>query len=149
MFYSQESSVKWIISGIGIHPYPTLSLVTETDWSQLFSYLSRYILTFNGYFAGIQLENEKFELLTDQTRMISIYIIKLNNAVTFSTRKDCLLAFSNPTIHWEVFEENWLSINSFSNQPFIYDIQRIHSSAPCTLTLNGIDIVHKQWSSTL
>ena len=94
-----------IISGIGIHPYPTLSLVTETDWSQLFSYLSRYILTFNGYFAGIQLENEKFELLTDQTRMISIYIIKLNNAVTFSTRKDCLLAFSNPTIHWEVFEE--------------------------------------------
>lgn len=66
MFYSQTSSVKWILSGIGIHPNPNVSLVTETDWDQLFSYRSQDIPTFNGYFAGIQLENEKLELLNDQ-----------------------------------------------------------------------------------
>lgn len=148
LFYSQESSVKWIVSGIGIHPYPTLSLVTETDWSQLFSSRSQDIPTLNGHFAGIKLDNEKVELFTDQIGMRSIYTVKLKNAVIFSTRIDWLLPFSNGSIDWEVFGEHWLSINAFSKHLFVRGIQRIHCSAPCTLTQNGIHVTHKQWTPT-
>lgn len=141
-------SENWIISGIGIYPYPNTALVSTADWNNLFLNDFKKISDLNGHFVGVKIDQQNIEIVSDQVGMRSLFIIKKGTAVIFSTRIDWLLAFSEKEINWKVVGENWLSVNAFSGKCMIDGILRIHSSAQCKIEIKSISYTPKSWTPT-
>lgn len=146
LHYSEKSEQNWIVSGIGIRPHPNTSIISHTDWERLFTNQYDDIDKLNGHFVGVIVEEQTLRLVTDQVGMRSMFLLQIGESFIFSTRIDWLLPFSNRKIDWKIFGENWLSINSFTGDLFIPDIQRIHSSAGCRIDRNGLNHHPKKWS---
>jgi len=149
LFYSvsEENNGAWIVSGIGINPYPDVRCLSKQEWSQLVSGGKESIQPLNGHFAGAIIKENSVELFTDQVGMRSLFILKKNRSTLFSTRLDWLLPFCSGELDWQKFGENWLCTNPFSGDCFITNIQRIHSSGWITINGNGISIKSKRWSA--
>jgi len=144
LFYSDN----WIVSGIGIHPYPNTALATYSDWDKLFLNDIEKVSSLNGHFVGAKIYQQNVEIVSDQIGMRSLFVLEIGNSVIFATRVDWLIPFSDLKIDWSVLGENWLSVNAFSSKSIINGVQRIHSSAKCIIDKNGFSHSLKYWTPT-
>lgn len=137
---------SWIVSGIGLSPSPDIRILNRNDWQTILSEATPDLSAINGHFAALSISSDSVDLYTDQLGMRSIFMLRIESGILFSTRLDWLLPFSSGNIDWETFGEHWLSVNPFSGQSFITDIERVCSGGHIQIKQDSMTVSQLDWS---
>lgn len=147
LFYVEDNpnSQGWIVSGIGLHPYPDLHLLTKENWNRVLTTKISRFEQLNGHFAGIFYSNSEIKLFTDAVGLRSLYLCTIGKTVFISTRIDWLIPFSDQSIDWSLFAPFWLAANPFSGQSFVKGITRLRGNASYSLSTSKLVLSQQEW----
>lgn len=148
LFYAQNVAAKsgWMVSGIGIGPYPNMNVLTSDAWADILSSPEDNKEELNGHFAGFHYTPNRIHFFTDSVGMRSLYIVQTDNATLVSTRIDWLVPFSDRTIDWQLFGPYWQSVNPFSGDCFVRGITRLRGIADLNVASSTMEITQKPWA---
>jgi len=117
----------WAVAGVGLQQQNETSRVyTAADWHTVLSAKPDELLHQHGHFVALHWDAQGVHCFTDPLGVRSLYHIRSDNGVLFSTNLQWIAQLSNALdIDYEVFGAQWLTFNQISTASPLQDIQRL------------------------
>ncbi len=140
----------WLTCGIGIKLIEdSPSFVHEGDWDALI----RAKLTkgearnIDGHFVVAIWKPRYFEILTDSLGLRSAYVATTDHYILVSTRLDFITPFlESPELSLESLASGWTLINSFADDSFIRNVQRVGPSGRVLIENGMVKSTWEHWT---
>ncbi len=148
-FYKHDkmSDSGWIVCGTGIsYKDHTFRLMEREDWEAFLSIKNNNIRKLNGHFIIVEWEQGHLRIRNDQLGMRDMFFADTKNFLTFSTRLDWLIPFTNnPGIDFTSYGSTWLYISSFNYKCFVRNIIQLGQGGEARYDGKRFSKVNKQW----
>jgi hypothetical protein len=136
---------RWLTLGIGIGGSgENRKLMMKDDWDGVIS--REDFKNPEGHYVIIKWDNEKINFYSDPIGLRTIYFYKHKEGIYFSSSLEWITAVMEKIeIDFTEFGSRWMAFNQFSNNSFIYNIEKLPPASSAIITRGMLKIESENW----